>query len=288
MKLKRLLSVLILATVVAASGFALENIDLRFMFETAVNFDGIESYGDDDGCVSSDEFEFSGLSPAFGGFTAEVVFNKTGIGWTCLMNIEDFNHEDTVDFDTRLFMTHHFFGTTRLVDLWLEAGVGFAGNINIDEARAYEESCDENEECPESLDFMDMSVYSHLAVGFALNPFPFMTVGTRLNWRPLSGEVPSKGMIEFHETPMFQAGFFIGLSFNIPVGKNREVEDEEDEAMSAAEAAELAREEAEEAREDFELEINGTDKVTETGNGVININIDGDSDEDVNININIR
>ena len=283
--MKRIVIVLVLMITTAGAGFALDNIAIQVFGESSINATGMD-FNNEDGNLSVDDFRLEGISPIFWGLTTKLIFDKVGFGWTAQVNWNEKNSDFFVDYDFSLYLSYHFFKMDRPVDLFVEAGIGSMGQINVDKAYDYSESEDKEER---DVDFIALSLYPHMGLGFAFKPGIF-TIGARLTWRPVAGKIPK---LDFYETSMLEFGIFIGCTFNIKI-KHDDNDLEEIVAEEYIEENdnnadyEKAREEAEDFLIQMEEETSGSQEEYKSDDVKVKVDKNNNQNKDVDININVN
>lgn len=252
---KNVILVLLMAFLTPIAGFSLDNIEIRTLFETAFNAN-VDLDRSSDGSFEAEDFHFRDLSAPLAGVTFEVTFGKVGLGTTFLVGLDEMDEDFSVEFDNRYFVSWHFLGSAQTFDLWAELGFGIAGAFREPDDDWVDSDYD-TYDFWYGMEFMDMALYSHAALGLALTPVPFLTLGARFSVRPFSSNIPSLGVIGDYDTPIFQAGLFAGLSIDIPMKKKSDSGKEtsgERKDSADKDSADLAREKAADAERRLDQE----------------------------------
>ena len=120
------------------------------------------------------------------GFGWEVILNHLGMGGTYLVNFfQEDNSEWWFDWIGQAFyLSYHFFGAGAFIDPFVEAGVGSAGRVSLEEYT------------PQGLDHLYLSIYPLVSGGLALD-FQGFIVSLKMSYIPTVTPPPATEIKNF-------------------------------------------------------------------------------------------
>ena len=139
-----------------------------------------------------------------GGIGVELVFDNIGIGVATLARFEETSPDYwLVDWDGRLFMSYHFRDRRAFFDPFIQAGVGSAGEVELDCADG---ECDEAER-------IAVAIYPYLGAGAGMHFGGGLYASGQFNWRPVGAGIPCTDL-EYPGLEEFEVVFTVGFAFN--------------------------------------------------------------------------
>ncbi len=142
-----------------------------------------------------------------GGIGLEVLFDHVGIGITALVHCEETSDDYWfIDWDGRMFLSYHFRDRRAFIDPFIQAGLGAAGEAEVECTPCSEEDCGDVRR-------VAAVMYPYLGTGVGLHFGGGLYASGQFNWRPTGAGVPCSD-IDYPEFDEFEAVFSLGFAFN--------------------------------------------------------------------------
>ncbi len=154
--------------------------------------------------ASEPETDNSRMSEREGGFsfwgleTEAITSDNTGFGMDTIVNFyTDELNNSMLDWQGQLFMRYHLFGAQSFLDPFIEAGIGNAGSVRLQDG-----------------DELKMSLYPFLSAGGNLVFHGGFYAGMRWSWKLDQWTVPGT-VIPLQDFAGHQVSFTVGYSYSL-------------------------------------------------------------------------
>jgi hypothetical protein len=209
---------------VLSAGFGFANTQVPLGLDSAVAIPGEPTF-------AAVHEAFAERSNVFGGLHFEVIQDHLGFGSHALVRFEQQptaaeTYQWSMDWDADLFMSVHLAGVGRLLDPFVELGLGSAGRVFLDDNGdgTWVQDQDgywhyETDGTPTGDSLVALSLYPYVAGGLALDLHGLL-VGTRVCYRPWNEPVPATRYPVYPLTPV-QVTVFGGVALGGHRGLHR-------------------------------------------------------------------